>query len=342
MSDSNKDLNNQENNVLSNEESVNSMEAADKTPAASVDNITSTDENDLEDIEILSASDVDNSDDDIPDEPETTAKPKKPQKIYNIIRYAVIGVSICVFLYAFVNIVIIVYNYTHAQDIYNNVENNVASLSYETQSYVDDDGNTYDNISASSQIDFETLKSINNSVVGWISFPAVNIEYPIVQAADNDFYLTHAINYEDSYSGAIFLDYRTNSDLSDPHMMIYGHHMQDGSMFAGLLEYDSEDFYKANAKNNYFYIYTEENVKVYEVWSVCDVTFAANPQAFSVSSPVSEYTAYVESLELYDTGVEVNENDQICTLYTCKTTSEAKVRQLVHGRLVTILENTTE
>lgn len=93
------------------------------------------------------------------------------------------------------------------------------------------------------QVDFIQLSEINPDVVGWICIDGTNINYPIVQGGDNDYYLTHLFDGSWNGSGCIFLDCRSNVDFSDSHSIIYGHNMKDGKMFAGLMDYKAQAFY---------------------------------------------------------------------------------------------------
>lgn len=92
-------------------------------------------------------------------------------------------------------------------------------------------------------VDFEALRQINPDVVGWILIEGTNINYPIVQGADNDYYLNHLFDGRYNKAGCIFLDYRCAADLSDPHSILYGHHMRDFTMFTHLMNYKDPAFY---------------------------------------------------------------------------------------------------
>jgi len=90
-------------------------------------------------------------------------------------------------------------------------------------------------------IDFDSIFVINQETVGWIIIPGSSISYPIVQGNDNQHYLHHTFRGQSNSGGAIFLDHRDNSDLSD-RARIYGHNMRDGSMFGSLQQWNGDTF----------------------------------------------------------------------------------------------------
>lgn len=96
-------------------------------------------------------------------------------------------------------------------------------------------------------VDWDYLRAINPEVVGWIYMPGTRINYPIVHTGDNDAYLHKDFNGGYARGGAIFLDTNDRSDFSSENNVIYGHHMQDGSMFAALsLQLKDNDEFNAH------------------------------------------------------------------------------------------------
>ena len=93
------------------------------------------------------------------------------------------------------------------------------------------------------QVDFEALREINPDIVGWLYIEGTEINYPVVQSTDNDYYLHHLFNGRLNGAGCLFLDSSNDPSFSDPHSVIYGHYMQNGSMFAGLGGYKKQEFY---------------------------------------------------------------------------------------------------
>jgi len=98
-------------------------------------------------------------------------------------------------------------------------------------------------LSAWPQVDFVRLYQINPDIVGWIYIEGTDINYPVVQGYDDDYYLNHLFDGTTNPSGCIFLDADCALDFSDRHSVIYGHNMKDKSMFHGLMSYKEQEFY---------------------------------------------------------------------------------------------------
>ncbi len=93
-------------------------------------------------------------------------------------------------------------------------------------------------------IDFNELEKINSDTVGYIIVPNTNVNYAVVKAKDNDYYLTHDFNKEYNNSGWIFTDYKNRVDGSDKNLVIYGHETSGGYMFGSLSNLLNEDILK--------------------------------------------------------------------------------------------------
>jgi sortase B len=115
------------------------------------------------------------------------------------------------------------------------------------------------------QVDFTKLKKINPDIVGWIYVGALDISYPIVQGRDNDYYLHRTFRQKDNFSGSIFMEARNKKDFSDPHTIIYGHNMKNGSMFGMLKHLTTENRYQ---EDPYFWILTPEGNYCYQMFSI--------------------------------------------------------------------------
>lgn len=94
------------------------------------------------------------------------------------------------------------------------------------------------------EVDFAALREVNPDIVGWLYSEGTPIHYPVVQGQDNDFYLHHLFDGSEGHCGTIFLETQNERDFSDPHSILYGHHMKDGSMFKSLKGYQEQSYYE--------------------------------------------------------------------------------------------------
>lgn len=260
------------------------------------------------------------------------------------IRYVILALAVIIFIISAVKLVSTFQRYKNERERNDQIKDDVVDIEDTTTTAAEDkDGQHHENINPHLNIDFDELKAINSDTVAWVDIPSLGITYPVVQHTDNDYYLEHDITHSASWSGAIYLGYEHNSNFEDDRSLIYGHRMDDGSMFANLLKYDNEDFFKTQAEkhNNYVYIYMEDRVNVYEIFSITDVYYDEHPNAFRISFP-SGYTKqdfldYLKEIELYDTGVKAFADDKLLTLYTCQGNAKTKLRHMVHTRLITTI-----
>lgn len=98
-------------------------------------------------------------------------------------------------------------------------------------------------------VDWDALAAINPDIVGWIYIPGTVVNYPIVQGSDNVKYLTYGFNGEEdfiTYAGTIFLAAENSRDFSDQNNIVYGHHMNDGSMFSFLNTFTEQSVFDTN------------------------------------------------------------------------------------------------
>lgn len=106
-----------------------------------------------------------------------------------------------------------------------------------------------------SPINFEELMKENPDTIGWIRVPDTNIDYPIVQGEDNDFYLNHDFYGKENIAGAIYLDFESQGDFVGRNNILYGHNMKNGSMFKDVNRYKDPDYFK---EHQFFSIYTPD------------------------------------------------------------------------------------
>lgn len=89
----------------------------------------------------------------------------------------------------------------------------------------------------------------NNDIYGWIRIPNTKINYPILQSAEEkEYYLNHTYKKEESIYGAIYSEKINEKNFNEPTTILYGHAMNDGSMFGDLSKFMNYDFFNKNDK----------------------------------------------------------------------------------------------
>lgn len=96
-------------------------------------------------------------------------------------------------------------------------------------------------------VDFEALWEENADIVAWICLDGTNINYPVVQGTDNQYYLNHLVNGQVSSVGSLFVDCQNQPDFSDPNTVIYGHNMKNKTMLAHITDYKKTKFFEQHA-----------------------------------------------------------------------------------------------
>ena len=173
------------------------------------------------------------------------------------------------------------------------------------------------------RVNFDELLAINPDTVGWIRFSPEpsQINYPVVQGDDNDLYLHKTFSANDNTVGAIFVNVYNNADFNDRNTIIYGHRMNDNSMFHDLAKYEDKSFWEANP---YFYIYTPDGREItYHIYSTGVVKDTSDTYITEFASD-EEYQAFLnmtKEVAAYDTGVEAGTDKVIVTLSTCTKAS---------------------
>lgn len=182
-----------------------------------------------------------------------------------------------------------------------------------------------------SRIDLNALQEINSDAIGWIEIPDTSINYPLVHTTDDTYYLNYTFNKEKNKAGSIFVEAANHSDFSDLHTIIYGHNMKNGSMFAGLKNFQKQSYQEAHP---YIYIDLADGSHCYEIFSchVASTDDITSTIGYAADEKYESFLETIKSSSLYDTGVEVGIDDLVITLYTC--TNNGKDRFVVHARKV--------
>ncbi len=176
---------------------------------------------------------------------------------------------------------------------------------------------------------YREIHELNNHMVGWIKIPGTVVDYPVLEVeGDNDFYLKKDFYGEYSRHGQIIFDYRCDYAKPSTNIILHGHHMADGSMFACLMSYKKEQFYRNHRYIEFDTLYEEGKYEVFAVFlsrvynTGDDVFKYYNFIDANSEEEFNEYIENVKALALYDTGITPVYGDEIITLSTCDYTQK--------------------
>ena len=171
-------------------------------------------------------------------------------------------------------------------------------------------------VSGPISVDFSSLLAQNPQVVGWIYSPDTVISYPVLKGGDNSYYLNHTLNGTENSSGSIFMDAVCEADLSQDNTILYGHHMNNGTMFASLSNYKLEGYL---GEHPVLYYYTPNQNYMLQVFA-CFVTGGdSDVYAFNFATR-DQFAAFIDTMRArsnFDTDITVDSSDHIMTLSTC-------------------------
>jgi len=170
---------------------------------------------------------------------------------------------------------------------------------------------------------FASLYAENPDIKGWISIDGTPLSYPVVQAADNDFYLRKDFYKNKNEYGIPFLDYEVKLKPQSVNTLIYGHNMKDGQMFGELVKYKNIGYYKEHPVINFDSVYEENKYKIISIFIT-----NANPKdgeifpytSFINSEKLEELALFVENAKIrsfINIEDELMEGDKLLTLSTC-------------------------
>ena len=171
----------------------------------------------------------------------------------------------------------------------------------------------------------------NPDCIGWIKIEGTVIDYPVMyRPSEENYYLHRDFNGEYSANGCLFLSELCNPDTSD-NLIIYGHHMNSGKMFAALDRYKDSAFYLEHPLISYDTLHGSETYQVFAVF--CTPVYTGNDfpyYTFTKAEDAAEYREYIKAVKeraLYDTRISAVFGDRLLTLSTCEYSQ-------VNGRVV--------
>lgn len=182
------------------------------------------------------------------------------------------------------------------------------------------------------EINFKALQEVNPDVIAWIYSPDTTINYPVVQGDDNAYYLKHLADGTKNWNGCPFLDIQNKPDFSDTNFIIYGHHMQNGTMFAGISWYEDQSYYD---EHPVMYLMTPAATYRIELFSgyTTEMNSSAYMQTFDSIREHADWLKEVSRRSDFRANLEISALDWVITLSTCAYRFENAVRRRPQKRM---------
>lgn len=186
-------------------------------------------------------------------------------------------------------------------------------------------------------LDLEALREINPDVIGWILIPDTQVNYPLMAGTEKNYYLNHTWNKESYNVGSIFLEHLCTPDFTGFNTIVYGHNMNDGSMFGSLLQYRKPEYLQAHP---YVYIRSDQGVYRYEIFSGYFATINTDTYGVGFSSDRTKirFLDFITEKSELETDFRPETTDRVLTLSTCSGRGSAS-RWVLHARLKMVLTN---
>jgi sortase B len=179
---------------------------------------------------------------------------------------------------------------------------------------------------------FTDLLKMNKDITGWIKIEGTQIDYPVVQGEDNEFYLHHDVNKKKNVAGSIFMDYRNKVGGFNRNMILYGHDMKNKTMFADLVAYESRWNFENKATIEFDTVYGNGKWVIFSAYTT-DSSFDYIKTDFASDKEYQEFLDTVKGKSLHHSDVEVTAQDTILTLSTCSSAFD-NARFVVHAKLL--------
>lgn len=272
---------------------------------------------------------------------ENKARPMKSKKKQNKLLYIIL---LAVFVITLIVVSVIMLRDKHvektAEELYQDLGSGDGGSGDSGPAYIESGDSTLSALGIKipdKNLDWDLMKETNQDIYAWIYIPGTNVDYPVVQHPDdNSYYLDHNLDGSGGYPGCIFTENYNTKDFKDKNTVIYGHDMNDRTMFDTLHDYEDEAFFQ---ENRYAYIYLPEEVLVYDIFAAYEASVEHILSSHNFINDV-RYQEYLDGVfqmrsmgAHFREGVEVGVQNHIITLSTCIDLKPDN-RYLVQGVLV--------
>ena len=183
------------------------------------------------------------------------------------------------------------------------------------------------------EIDYAGLYKKNRDYIGWLYVSSVKISYPVVQGADNEYYLHNTFENKPNFAGCIFIDCLDKADLTKFNTFVYGHAMKNGTMFGNLRKLRKDPSLVKN--DPYIYMFMKDGIYRYQIYSY--YIDEKESVMYHSAENLKEYRQYFrEAMDksMADCEAKPDEERNTITLVTCSGAGAQKQRFFVHGIFV--------
>lgn len=233
----------------------------------------------------------------------------KKRKVLWVVVIAIITI---IFVYSLFRIIRTLHDYSEGSKTYDSLTSDIV-----TTNTIDSSGDETETQTEQAPItvDFNNLLDQNGDVVGWLYCENTPINYPVLQSTDNNYYLRRMIDKKYNIAGSVFMDYRSNPDLSSLNTIIYGHNMKNDTMFGTFTEYNEQAYYDEHPV--LWFLTPEQD---YKIELIAGYVTPSTSDVYKDFYSKDELNAHIkDSMEksTFVSGVNITEVDSIVTLSTC-------------------------
>ena len=181
-------------------------------------------------------------------------------------------------------------------------------------------------------VNLQELKEKNKDTVAFLKVNGTNINYPVVQTKDNDYYLNHSFNKKYNSAGWVFMDYRNNAIDFQDNTIIYAHGRANSTMFGSLKNIFESNWYE-NTDNYVVNLVTEKESTLWQVFSIYRIPSETYylKNSFKTDKEHQEFLDTLIGRSEYDFHTSINIDDKILTLSTCYNHTS---RVVLHAKLI--------
>ena len=174
--------------------------------------------------------------------------------------------------------------------------------------------------------EYQAIYDRNSDTVGWITVADTKINYPVMQTPDRpDYYLKRDFNKMGSDWGAIYAGESFDVNRPSDNIVLYGHHMKDGSMFAGLDKFKVQSFWQTHQTFSFDTLYERRTYQIWAVFKTSGYGDGIPYHLFNDAQSQEEFDSYISSIKavsFYETGITPEYGDKLLALSTCEYTQD--------------------